>query len=218
MWMLKPPGVYSPQADTALLADAVRRDPRTPGAAVLDVGTGTGALAITAAACGAARVEAVDLSRRAVLAARFNARLYGHEVRVRRGDLLAPVTGRRFDLIVANPPYVPAPSAAAPRHGRARAWNAGPHGRAMLDRLCCQAPVLLDPGGVLLLVHSALSGVRATLERLRSHGLAARVADRRTIALGPVLRERARWLTARGLLEPGARTEELVVIRALRPA
>ncbi|OLT21726.1 hypothetical protein BJF79_46660 [Actinomadura sp. CNU-125] len=62
--LLRPPGVYRPQADTALLADVLRRAGVAAGARVLDVGTGTGAVAVAAARCGAREVVAVE-SRRA---------------------------------------------------------------------------------------------------------------------------------------------------------
>ncbi|MEU0459709.1 methyltransferase, partial [Streptomyces sp. NPDC006129] len=68
------PGVYAPQEDTELLAGALSDEPLPPGAEVLDVGTGTGALALEAARRGF-RVTAVDVSWSAVWAARLNARL-----------------------------------------------------------------------------------------------------------------------------------------------
>src|SRR5436189_72295 len=77
-----------------------------PGARVLDVCTGSGVLAITAARRGA-HATAVDISRRAVLCAALNARLNGVSVRAVRGDLLAAVGDERFDAIVSNPPYLP---------------------------------------------------------------------------------------------------------------
>ncbi|MFC5801964.1 HemK2/MTQ2 family protein methyltransferase [Streptomyces formicae] len=209
------PGVYAPQEDTALLADALRREVVSPRTRVLDVGTGTGVLALTAAMQGA-QVTAVDVSRLAVWTARLNARLARTRVRVLRGDLTAPVAGRTFDLVVTNPPYVPSPARTAPRRGRARAWDAGQDGRLVLDRICGDVPRLLEPGGVLLVVHSALSGVRPTLARLRSAGLTAEVTERRRVRLGPVLRTRRTWLCSRGLLSPDGQTEELVVIRAER--
>ncbi|UYQ60337.1 HemK2/MTQ2 family protein methyltransferase [Streptomyces peucetius] len=209
------PGVYAPQSDTFLLADALEREPLGPGAEVLDVGTGTGVLALAAARRGA-RVTAVDRSWRAVAATRLNAARAGQRVRVLHGDLLAPAAGRRFDLIVCNPPYVPAPRAGVPRHGAAVAWDAGHDGRAVLDRICDGAAGLLHPSGALLLVHSALSGVRATLDRLRGAGLDAAVMERRVVPFGPVLRSRADWLERRGLVAPGEEKEELVVVRAER--
>ncbi|MFI1168771.1 HemK2/MTQ2 family protein methyltransferase [Streptomyces sp. NPDC020801] len=211
------PGVYAPQDDTALLSEVLSGELRgQPGARVLDVGTGSGALALAAARRGA-RVTAVDVSRRAVWTARLNAWLTGLPVRAHRGNLFGPVRGRSFDVILANPPYVPAPDAGREPRGRSRAWDAGRDGRVVLDRICRDAPALLRPGGVLLIVHSALSGPDRTLDGLRSAGLKAAVVRRRWIAFGPVLRARQGWLRERGLLAAADEKEELVVIRAERP-
>ncbi|MFF3951396.1 HemK2/MTQ2 family protein methyltransferase [Streptomyces sp. NPDC001902] len=216
MWLLCPPGVYRPQDDTLLLEEALKREPLADGTEVLDLGTGSGALALTAAERGAAQVTAVDTSLGAVCTTWFNARLNGLRVKVLRGDLTAPVTGHRFDLITANPPYVPSPQADLPTRGRALAWDAGSDGRALLDRICSDVPPLLAPGGVLLLVHSALCCVERTLGRLRHAGLRAAVTERRYIPFGPVLRDRSAWLQAQGLIAAGEDKEELVVIRAER--
>jgi release factor glutamine methyltransferase len=211
------PGVYAPQDDTELLAEALREVDPPPGSRVLDVGTGSGALALDAARRGA-EVTAVDMSRRAVWTARLNAWLTRLPVRIRRGNLFAPVRDRTYDLILANPPYVPAPDTGRRPRGRALAWDAGHDGRLLLDRICRDAPALLRPGGTLLLVHSALSGPDRTLELLRSAGLKAAVVRRRWIPFGPVLRSREKWLRRHGLLEPAEDREELVVIRAERPS
>src|SRR3954452_5045627 len=96
------PGVYAPQDDTTLLAEALAEEPLDPGARVLDVGTGSGALALVAARRGA-EVTAVDVSRRAVWTARLNAWLARLPVHIRRGNLFSPVRGRSFDVILANP-------------------------------------------------------------------------------------------------------------------
>ncbi|MBJ7005286.1 HemK2/MTQ2 family protein methyltransferase [Streptomyces griseofuscus] len=209
------PGVYAPQDDTALLAEALREEAVPGGARVLDVGTGSGALALAAARRGA-EVTAVDVSRRAVWTARLNALLFRLPVRIRRGDLFAPARGRSYDVILANPPYVPAPHGGRGPRGRSRAWDAGHDGRLLLDRICREAPALLAPRGVVLIVQSVLSDPGRTLELLRGAGLKAAVVRRRWIALGPVLRSREEWLRRRGLLAPHERTEELVVIRAER--
>jgi release factor glutamine methyltransferase len=195
-----------------MLARTLRAEGLPPGARALDVCTGSGLLAVTAALCGA-RATAVDVSRRAVVCAALNARLNGVRVRALRGDLLAPVRGERFEAIVSNPPYLPADDDAPPGRGAARAWDAGPDGRAILDRLCAQAPEHLAPGGVILLIHSALCGTEATLDALRRAGLTAQVVERHHGELGPLLRARAPQLEARGLLAPGQRDEEVVVVR-----
>jgi release factor glutamine methyltransferase len=196
-----------------MLARALHDEGLPAGARVLDVCTGSGLMAVTAALCGA-RATALDVSRRAVLCAALNARLNGVRVRALRGNLLEPVRGERFDAIVSNPPYLPAQDEALPARGAARAWDAGRDGRAILDRLCAQAPGHLAPGGVILLVHSALCGTEATLGALRSAGLAAEVAERHRGTLGPLLRARAPALEARGLLARGQRDEEVVIVRA----
>jgi release factor glutamine methyltransferase len=212
LWTL--PGVYAPQADTHLLARALGAEPIGPGTRVLDLCTGSGALALLAALRGA-HVSATDLSWRAVLSARLNAARARQRVRVLRGDLSGPVRGQRFDLVVSNPPYVPAPVAAR-GHSAARAWDAGPGGRQTLDRVCAHAGEVLSARGVLLLVHSGMCRTEETLSRLAASGLRAEVADRCHVAFGPVTRARLGWLREEGLLARGEEQEELVVIRAER--
>ena len=206
------PGVFPPHSDTWLLAAALQRQPQLRAGAVLDVCTGSGALAITAALGGARFVTAVDVSARAVLAVRINARLNGVGIEAIRGSLLDAVPGRRFDVIVSNPPYLPAEREALPGRGRARHTEAGTTGRALLDRLIAAAPAHLAPRGVLLVTHSSMNGEAATLARLRAAGLEPSVVERRRGGLGPLLAARAPRLEEQGLLAPGERTEELLVV------
>ena len=210
------PGVFEPHSDSRLLADRVAAAV-APGDTVLDLCTGSGLLAISAAICGAA-ATAVDVSRRAVLTTRINARLNGVKVDARRGDLFAAIAGRRFDLIVSNPPYVPAPAAELPRRGPARATDAGHDGRVLLDRIIDGATAHLRPGGSLLLVHSSVCGETETVTRLAAAGLSPEIIERRRGPLGALLTQRRGLLAERGLLAPGAREEELLVFRAWRPA
>jgi release factor glutamine methyltransferase len=212
MRLFIPPGVFRPRSDSWMLADAVA-DRTRPGATALDPFTGSGVLAVAAAMEGAT-ATAIDVSRRAVLSARLNARLNGVAVEVLRATDLSPLGERRFDLIAANPPYLP--SADRRTRGAARAWAAGPDGRRFVDRLCADAPSRLVPGGRLLLVHSSVCGEGATLSALEAGGLEASVIARETGPIGPLM--------ASGLAElsngngPAPHREELLIFEAVRPA
>ncbi|WP_342665091.1 methyltransferase [Thermocrispum agreste] len=155
----------------------------------------------------------MDISARAIAAAWLNARRHRVRLRLRRGDIRT-LHGQQYDVILSNPPYVP--SMRARVTGAARAWDAGIDGRQVLDPLCRSAARLLRPGGFLLLVQSALSGPDLSVRMLREAGLQADIVERRTLPFGPVLRSRVTWLERRGLIEPGERVEELVMIRAER--
>ncbi|MEU7632866.1 HemK2/MTQ2 family protein methyltransferase [Nocardia sp. NPDC049220] len=213
--LVRAPVVYPPQADTRLLAQAMT-DARIPcGGRVLDVCTGTGVLAIHASRAGAGTVTAVDISRRAVLSARFNCGIREIDVELVHGHFATVLGDRRFDVVLANPPYVPSPADTTSR-GAARAWDAGPEGRSALDQLSGLLPLLLDHRGVALIVHSVMCGPDRTLAQLRDGGLKAAIVARRLIPFGPVMRQRAAWLISSGLIAPNQQREELVVIRADR--
>ena len=214
MLLLRPPGVYRVDRDTALLTDVLRD--RVRGRHVLDVGSGTGALAIAAAQAGAASVTAVDLSRRSAAAAWLNSRLHHVPITVRCGDLFTPVRGRRFDVVVANPPYVPASDQSPTRYRIARCWDAGHDGRLLLDRLCSGLPEVLTDDGSALVVHSEVCGEQATIAAMAAAGLDARVVARAVLPFGPVMRARAALLEARGMIVPGQRVEEIVVVAGER--
>ena len=172
----------------------------------------------SAVRAGARDVTAVDLSLRSVLTARANARLHRARVRVLRGNLFEPVRGRRFDVVLANPPYVPADSERLPRHRPGRSWDAGRDGRAVIDRICREVGTVLAPGGRLFLVHSVLADETRTVQALVDNGFAVDVVARADEPFGPVMRARAQALRSRGLLAPGQTSEELVVVAATSPA
>lgn len=122
---------------------------------VLDVGTGTGALALgLKAAFAHAEVTASDLSADALSLARENAALNGLDVTFVQADLLAGLDGP-FDLIVSNPPYLPSADreTADPevRHDPDLALYAGPDGLDLARPLAAEAAARLTPGGTLWL-------------------------------------------------------------------
>lgn len=105
--------VLVPRPETEHLVDDaiayIRAMPRGRVPAALDLGTGSGAIACTIAAETSARVDAVDISAAALAVARENARRLNVADRCRfiAGDLIAPVKNERYDVVVANLPYVP---------------------------------------------------------------------------------------------------------------
>lgn len=101
-----PTGVYAPAADSRLLADELAAEPLA-GARVLDLCTGSGLLAMTAARAGA-EVTAIDVCPRAAWAARANLARNGLSGEVICGDLTDAAPTGGFDVIVSNPPYIPA--------------------------------------------------------------------------------------------------------------
>lgn len=214
--------VYPPQEDSLLLIEAMAQAGITEGARVADLCTGSGVVAIAAAAAGAASVTAFDICPKAVQRSRQNALAAGVDVAVHRGSWARAVEFAPFDVVLANPPYVPeAPSddtrlipAAA---GPSQAWNAGSEGRLVLDPMCAAAPLLLDEGGAMLIVQSECSNVKHTLNGLRAQGMRAEVVAQQMIPFGPVMTARAPWLMRAGLLPRGSRHERIVVIRADAP-
>jgi release factor glutamine methyltransferase len=209
------PGVLRPPSDAALLGGVMARHAgELFGRPVLDLCSGTGILGLTAARLGA-RATAVDLSRRAVLNARLNARLNGLALEVLRGDMFDPVRGRRFDMIVSNPPYIPAPPGGGPR-GAARAWDAGPDGRTFLDHICDRAAEHLNPGGRVLLVHSTLARPEETERRLAANGLEPAEAAAHDGTLGPVARVRLEYLRSIGVADD-SHAERMVVVEGRAP-
>lgn len=215
-------GVYPPQEDTRLLIETLEKTDLSAGRRVLDLCTGSGAIAIAAAELGAASVTAFDICPHAVRCSRGNAVHTGVRIDVHEGSYSGALDYAPFDVIVSNPPYVPTPPAGDTNvipmtAGPAWAWNAGIDGRLVLDPLCESAASMLIAGGSMLLVQSVLSGVEKSLASLRSTGLRAEVIASQCIPFGPVLSARAGWLEVTGQIEKGCRTEELVVIRADKP-
>ncbi|HEX6635680.1 MAG TPA: peptide chain release factor N(5)-glutamine methyltransferase [Usitatibacter sp.] len=160
------PDVLIPRPETETLVEAaldLLRRPRAGGdpPAILDLGTGSGAIAVTLA-CERpdARIVATDASAAALALARANARRNDCEGRIEfiRGSWYDAVPGKRFDLVVANPPYVAAGDAHLGR-GDLRFEPPGAltdgsvDGLASIRAIVAGAPAHLVPGGALLFEH-----------------------------------------------------------------
>jgi release factor glutamine methyltransferase len=159
-----------PRPETELVVDRAReRAGGREGLRVLDVGTGSGCIAVTLALeLAAADVLGVDVSAAALVVAQANADRLGAAVAFLHGDGLEPVRGRgSFDLVVANPPYVDPLDASllAPEvraHEPAVALFAPPGDPdCWVRRLCAEAPPRLGPRGALLVELGAGQSERA---------------------------------------------------------
>jgi len=171
------PGTFIPRPETELLVErALAGGPAGP-ATVLDLGTGSGAIACAVAAQRpASLVWAVELDPVAAGWARANVGRLGlaDRVQVVEGDLFAPLRGLDLaggaDLVLANPPYLATPTLAElPAEVRewepARALDGGPDGLAVVGRILDEAPAFTRPGGRVLVEigHDHADRVRARL-------------------------------------------------------
>jgi release factor glutamine methyltransferase len=171
------PETLVPRPETELLVELALRDlPPDSAQRVLDLGTGSGAIALAIASERAlCSVTATDLSAPALAIARQNARqLDLSNVSFVQGDWSAAVTGQTFDLIVSNPPYVSEgdPAMEALRHEPRMALVAGAEGLDAIRLLAQTCPGLLRHGGVLLLEHGA-EQEQAVARLLLDHGWTA---------------------------------------------
>ncbi len=143
-----------PRGDTETLCEALIAR-LSPGMRLLDIGTGSGALAIAAAfACPGADVTGADISADALSVARANGERLGARVRWVQSDLFEGLLGESFDIIVSNPPYIPTGDIASLQ--REVLWepkialDGGPDGLAFYRRIIAALPGRLAPGGSLL--------------------------------------------------------------------
>ena len=148
------PGVLIPRQDTEILCEEALSRIK-PGARVLDIGTGSGALAVSLAKLGDnAQVTAVDVSDIALSIARDNARRLVAQVRFLHSDCFAAVAGETFDLIVSNPPYISREEMETlmpeVRREPELALAGGEDGLDYYRRIAREAPAHLNKGGCLL--------------------------------------------------------------------
>ncbi|MEY2953198.1 MAG: hypothetical protein RLZZ401_1285 [Pseudomonadota bacterium] len=181
--------VLDPRADTETLVDwALERLRGVVAPQVLDLGTGSGAIALAVAqARPDAWVGAVDASADALAVAQANAQRLGLTVRFSQGDWFANAlpTGQRYHLILSNPPYIAQQDAHldALRHEPLQALVSGPDGLDAIRHLVAGAPACLQPGGWLLLEHGHAQEP-AVAQLLRSRGF-GRVQSRHDLAANP---------------------------------
>ena len=148
------PRVLIPRADTEILVEKALEWMK-PGARVLDIGTGSGAIAVSLAKLGRqAQVTAVDVSDRALEIARQNAERNGAAVEFVKSDCFSALKGRKYDMIVSNPPYISEDEMRGLMPEVTRepelALFGGADGLDFYRRISREAPEYLNEGGCLL--------------------------------------------------------------------
>ncbi len=197
------PGVFIPRPETELVAGAAIAEAESGKTRplVVDLCTGTGVIALSVATeVSGAQVIAVDLSAAAVDLARRNAATLGADIDVRQGDVADPALlvelDGTVDVLVANPPYVPAGEIAQPEvreHDPQLAlFGGGPDGLAVPADVIAAAARLLRAGGLLVMEHDVTQGA-AVRKRI------AATAAFDTSATHQDLTGRDRYVTARRL-------------------
>lgn len=156
------PGVLIPRPETEVLIELAQEYlPPLPRPRLVDLGTGSGIVAVSLALeCPQAEVLAVDVSPAAISVARNNAGRLGAPVEFREGSWFAPLAGERFDLIVSNPPYVVAGDPHLAQDGLPHEPQlaltdgvAGGDGLDCIRAIVAGAAAHLNPGGWLLFEH-----------------------------------------------------------------
>jgi release factor glutamine methyltransferase len=167
------PEVYEPAEDSYLFAENLHV---LTGSRVLDVGTGSGLLALIAAQT-AREVVTIDVNPYALRCAKQNSQnnnLAGNMHFIQSDLFIALSFSAKFDLIIFNSPYLPSePGEDAFWLGRA--WAGGLSGRKVIDRFIAQAPMHLEKGGKILLLQSNLANIETTLDKFAALGLVARL-------------------------------------------
>lgn len=163
--------VYNPSDDSFLLLRAIEV---TPGETFLEMGTGSGIIAIHAAKAGA-KVTAADINPMAVECAKRNAERNGLALEVVSSDLFENVHGA-FDVIAFNPPYLP--GAASSTSWIEKAWAGGGEGSETAVRFLEHAWRHLAPGGRVYMVLSSVGGLMSVLKAARERYVAEMIEEK----------------------------------------
>ncbi len=166
------PEVYNPSDDSYLLLKVVEV---LPDGSFLEMGTGTGLVAVHAANLGA-KVTAVDINPHAVDCARRNAARNNVRLEVVRSDLFDKVPGS-FDVIAFNPPYLPGETTSTT--WIEKAWSGGNEGSEVATRFLQDAWRHLNPGGRIYMILSSIGGLMSVLKAAKERYSAEMLIEQR---------------------------------------
>jgi release factor glutamine methyltransferase len=172
--------VYSPSEDSYLLMDSMNV---AKGSIVLDIGTGTGILAMQAVLLGASKVVAVDINPFASRCAMKNvlSKGFGSRISILTGDLFSMLRKTsEFDAILFNPPYLRTDESEYNSGWLEKSWAGGRNGRVVINRFIDKVPSHLRPNGIVFMLQSS-NGLSATIRKFRRIKMNASVVARRKL-------------------------------------
>lgn len=169
------PKVYEPAEDSFFLAENIKPPPK---GRVLDVGTGSGILALFAAET-ASYVLGVDVNPHAVNLAKENAEINGiKNAEFRVGDLFSCIKSDEvFDVIIFNPPYLPVKESDA----LGKAWSGGAKGMEVIRRFISSASKHLKKEGTIFLLASSLNDINEIKKLFSEEGLSCSIVARKRL-------------------------------------
>jgi release factor glutamine methyltransferase len=170
--IIVPKGIYYPREDSQLLAN-VLEDLDLDGKSVLDMGCGSGFLAVLASKLGG-KVTAADISLEAVRQTEKNARTNGQSIRTIRSNLFENIN-EKYDIVVFNPPYLPE------TEYHDVTYSGGKTGRNIINRFIKEVKNYLRPNGKVYMVISSLTGKDEVKEAFWRSGLKPEIIKREKI-------------------------------------
>lgn len=165
--------VYIPAEDSFLLAEnlAIR-----PGDSVLEIGTGTGIVAMYASRI-TDKITVTDINFDAVELAEHNFKKNGIEnIEILFGNLFEPLKNRKFDVILFNTPYLPTENGDVIDDNLNYAFDGGLNGRKVIDKFLDEVKNHLNEKGIVQIIQSSLSGNEETLKKLDELGFISEIA------------------------------------------